>query len=62
MAMKYTKLPDDAFTQLQLNAGILVDDFKPETGVIGNILGATSGGVSFNTNPTYSDFGEDVDN
>lgn len=62
MAMKYTKLPDDAFTQLQLNAGILVDDFTPETGTIGNILGATSGGVSFNTNPTYSDFGEDVDN
>ena len=62
MAMKYTKLPDDAFTQLQLNAGILVDEFTPESGVIGNILGATSGGVSFNTNPTYSDFGEDVDN
>ena len=27
MAMKYTKLPDDAFSQLQLNACILVDEF-----------------------------------
>ena len=25
-------------------------------------MGATSGGIQFNSNPTYSDFGEDVDN
>ncbi len=62
MAMKFTKLPDDAFTHLQMNAGIVVDDFTPATGVIGNILGATSGGISFASNPEYSDFGDDVDN
>lgn len=62
MSLKFTKLPENAFSQLQLNAGILVDDFTPSTGVIGNILGATSGGVQFASNPTYSDFGEDVDN
>ena len=60
--MKYTKLPSDAFTHLQLNAGILVDDFTPASGLIGNILGATSGGINFNSNPSYSDWGEDVDN
>ena len=59
---KYTKMPADAFEHLQLNAGILVDTFTPATGVIGNILGATSGGVNFNSNPSFSDFGEDVDN
>lgn len=59
---KYTKLPADAFTHLQLNAGILVDTFTPATGLIGNIMGATSGGVNFNSNPSFSDFGEDVDN
>lgn len=59
---KYTKLPADAFTHLQLNAGILVDTFTPDTGTIGNIMGATSGGVNFNSNPSFSDFGEDVDN
>lgn len=62
MSLKFTKLPENAFSQLQLNAGILVDDFTPSTGVIGNILGATSGGIQFASNPTYSDFGEDVDN
>ena len=61
MALKFTKMPEDAFEKLQLNAGILVDTFTPSTGVIGNILGATSGGIQFATNPTYSDFGEDVD-
>lgn len=59
---KYTKLPADAFTHLQLNAGIMVDTFAPATGLIGNIMGATSGGVKFNSNPSFSDFGEDVDN
>ena len=62
MGLKFTKLPTDAFEKLQLNAGILLDGFTPATGVIGNILGATSGGISFNSNPTYVDFGEDVDN
>lgn len=60
--MKYTQVANDAFEKLQLNAGILVDSFTPETGVIGDIMGATSGGVNFNSNPTYEDFGEDVDN
>ena len=59
---KYTKLPADAFTHLQLNAGIMVDTFTPATGVIGNIMGATSGGINFNSNPSFSDFGENVDN
>ena len=62
MALKFTKMPEDAFEKLQLNAGILVDEFTPSTGTIGNILGATSGGIQFATNPSYSDFGEDVDN
>ena len=60
--MKYTQIPADTFQKLQLNAGILVDSFTPATGEIGNILGATTGGITFNSNPTYSDFGEDVDN
>lgn len=60
--LQYTQVPADTFEKLQLNAGILVDDFAPATGVIGNILGATSGGISFASNPTYTDFGEDIDN
>lgn len=62
MAQKFTKVPEDTFEKLQLNAGILVDTFTPATGVIGNILGATTGGINFTTNPEFTDFGEDIDN
>lgn len=60
--MKYTQIPATAFQNIQLNAGILVDNFNPATGVIGNILGATSGGVNFTDDVEYTDFGKDIDN
>lgn len=60
--MKYTQYPANTFQKLQLNAGILVDSFDPSTGTIGNLLGATTGGITFNSNPEFSDFGEDIDN
>ena len=60
--MKFTQIPADTFEKLVLNAGILVDNFTPDSGVIGNILGATSGGITFATNPEFVDYGEDVDN
>lgn len=60
--MKYTQIPSTAFQNIQLNAGIVVDSFNPETGVIGNIFGATTGGVNFKDDVEYSDFGEDIDN
>lgn len=62
MAKKFTKLPETAFEKLQMNAGVICTTFTPGTGTIGDILGATTGGVNFATNPTYTDFGEDVDN
>lgn len=60
--MKYTQIPSTAFQNIQLNAGILVDDFTPSTGVVGNLLGATTGGVNFKDTVEYKDFGEDIDN
>ena len=62
--MKFTKIPNDAFQKLQINAGILTTDFTPATGTIGEAgqIGATTGGVNFTATPTYSDFGEDIDN
>ena len=60
--MQYTKVAPDAFQKLQMNAGIIVKSFVPATGVIGDIIAATTGGISFASNPTFSDFGEDVDN
>ena len=61
---KFTQIPTDTFKKLQLNAGILTTDFKPTTGelIASNIIGATSGGVSFEATPSFTDFGEDIDN
>ena len=60
--MEYTKVSATAFDQLQMNAGIMVDSFVPATGVIGNIMGATSGGFKFASNPNYVDLGSGIDN
>jgi hypothetical protein len=62
--MKFTQIPTSTFEELQLNAGILLSEFDPENGSFEreNILGATSGGVSFTDVPEYQDFGEDIDN
>lgn len=62
--MKFTRIPEDTFKNLQLNAGILATEFTPSTGEVSNdsLLGATSGGVSFTATPTYSDYGDDIDN
>lgn len=61
---KFTQIPTNTFKKLQLNAGILTTEFNPETGELteSNIVGATSGGVSFEATPSFSDFGEDIDN
>lgn len=60
--MKYTQIPQDTFRNLQMNAGILVTDFNPTDGSVEGLMGATTGGMSFNAAPEYSDFGEDIDN
>jgi len=60
--MKYTQIPISAFSEMQLNAGIITDDFTTSTGAYGEILGATTGGTNFSATPSYTDFGEDIDN
>ena len=62
--MKFTQIPADTFQSLQLNAGVLASEFTPATGELtaANILGATTGGVTFNATPSFSDFGDDIDN
>lgn len=62
--MKFKKIPESTFQQLQLNAGVLLSSFTPASASVvdANILGATSGGVNFTAAPTYSDYGEDIDN
>lgn len=61
---KFTKIPADTFKQLQINAGVILSDFTPATGAFEpeNQLGATTGGITFAATPTFSDYGENVDN
>ena len=65
--MKFTQIPTNTCSTLQLNAGILIKGetgFVPSTGTVttANILGATTGGISVTCVPTYVDFGDNVDN
>ena len=60
--MKYTQIPETAFKNIQMNAGILVTGFDPSTGTASGQLGATTGGISFTATPTFSDYGDDIDN
>ena len=62
--MKYTKIPETTFQNIQLNAGVLLSAFDPGTAEVANesIIGATTGGVNFTATPTFSDYGEDIDN
>ena len=60
--MKYTQIPIDTFSTLQMNAAIICTDFSPATGEASGQIGATTGGINFTDVPSYTDLGEDVDN
>lgn len=62
--MRYTLIPSNAFQQLQINAGVLAYNFDPDDGTLHNydVIGATSGGITFTATPKFKDFGEDIDN
>lgn len=60
--MKYTRIPEDTFKQLQMNAGILANNFNPTTGEVTGLFGATSGGINVADTLTFTDLGEDIDN
>lgn len=72
---RFTQIPPDAFEKIPINAGVLVKEFltyddngqltgTPSTATFDdqNIIGVTSGGLSFASNPNMIDFGEDMDN
>ena len=62
--MKYTKIPVDAFKKLQVNAGVAAADFKPDTGEMKreDILGMTTGGLTFQAVVNTRDRAENFDN
>lgn len=60
--MRFTYISPDTFQKLQRNAGIICTSFNPSTGAFSGILGATTGGIQFSAAPSYTDFGDDIDN
>lgn len=62
---KFTVIPQDTFSGLQLDAGVLLKKFTPATPAAPadeDIICATTGGINATCVPAYSDLGEDVDN
>lgn len=65
MSRRFTKVPQNAFKALQINAGILLTKFDPENPDDfddADILCATTGGIQINCQLDTEDFAEDVDN
>lgn len=59
-----TKISQNTFNELQTDAGVLLRSFNPLNPSIsdGDIICATTGGINPVCTPTYSDWGDDVDN
>jgi len=62
---KFTKIPQNAFDRMQIDAGVILRTFNPDNSVEpsdSQIVCATKGGVSITCVPKYTDMGDDVDN
>lgn len=63
--MRFTKIPENTFKELIMNAGVFATNFDP-TGTTpfdnDDILAATSGGVTFADSITYKDMGDGIAN
>lgn len=62
---RFTVIPQDTFDQLQTDAGVLLKTFDPSSATApadADIITATTGGINVSCVPTYSDYGEDIDN
>lgn len=62
---RFTVIPESTFDDLQTDAGVLLKTFNPASPSApadADIICATTGGIQVSCVPTYSDYGEDVDN
>lgn len=61
---KFSKIPKSTFDEIQVDAGVLLKTFDPKNPALvdSDIICATTGGINPTCVPTYSDWGEDVDN
>lgn len=64
MSKRFTVIPESTFEELAVDAGVLLYDFDPANPSFDDddIISATTGGINVVCQPSYSDWGEDVDN
>lgn len=63
--MKFVKVPENAFKEMQLEAGLILNQFdiSGKTDVAdSDIVCATTGGINIVCKPTFTDYGDDIDN
>ena len=62
---RFNRISQEAFSQIQADAGVILKNFDPENPKApedADIITATTGGINPVCTPTYSDWGEDIDN
>ena len=62
---KFTVIPQSTFEEMQLDAGVLLKKFTPDSPTAPadeDIICATTGGINVSCTPEYTDMGEEVDN
>lgn len=62
---RFTRVSSEAFSEVQSDAGMILKSFDPtdpDEPADADIVTATTGGVTIACTPTYSDWGEDIDN
>lgn len=62
---RFSSISSEAFASLQLEAGMLLNKFNPESPTVPadeDIICATDGGINPKCTPNYIDYGEGIDN
>ena len=63
--MKFVKVSENAFKEMQLEVGLILNTFDP-TGATdvkdADIVCTTTGGINIVCKPTFTDYGADIDN
>lgn len=62
--MRFTKVSQEAFEQLQTDAGVMLNTFDPAEPAVTDaaIITATTGGINVTCKADFEDWGEDIDN
>lgn len=62
---KFVRVSENAFNEIQLEAGLILNKFDPVGATPvedADIVCATTGGIEIACKPTFTDYGEDIDN